>query len=137
RGPGCVGQVCGVCVRCASGAPAKTFAADGSGNIGTGHRVKKVVRQAADGTCDFVAGTVVGLTASDHYTLTINDFMMTGGDGYPNVRTLAATQDILDQDLADYIATLPGNQLTPVIQHRVSCFRPNPGAGVNCLASSP
>ncbi len=72
---------------------------------------------------------VVGLDAGDHYTLTINDFMMTGGDGYPNVRTTAATQDILDQDLADYIATLPGNQLTPVIQHRVSCFDPNPGAG--------
>ena len=43
------------------------------------------------------------------------------------------TQDILDQDLADYIATLPGNQLTPVIQHRVSCIDPNPGAGANCL----
>ena len=25
----------------------------------------------------------------------------------------------------------------PVIQHRVSCFDPNPGAGANCLASSP
>jgi 2',3'-cyclic-nucleotide 2'-phosphodiesterase (5'-nucleotidase family) len=136
-GTGRFGQVSGLCVQYDIEAAPKTFAPDGTGNIGTGHRVKKVVRQAADGTCDFVAGTVVGLTASDHYTLTINDFMMTGGDGYPNVRTTAATQDILDQDLADYIATLPGNQLTPVIQHRVSCFDPNPGVGVNCLASSP
>ena len=55
--------------------------------------------------------------------------MMTGGDGYPNVRTSAATQDILDQDVADYFATLPGSQVTPVIQHRIHCFDPNPGAG--------
>ena len=135
-GIGRFGQVSGLCVQYNIEGVAKTFQA-GNGNLGTGHRVNKVVKQATDGTCDFVNGIVVGLTASDHYTLTINDFMMTGGDGYPNVRTTAATQDILDQDLADYIATLPGNQLTPVIQHRVSCFDPNPGVGANCLASSP
>ena len=71
------------------------------------------MRQAADGTCDFAAGTLVALDAGHTYTVTINDFMMTGGDGYPNVRTSAATQDLLDQDVADYLATLPSGQVTP------------------------
>ena len=52
-------------------------------------------------------GVPVALDAGHSYTVTINDFMMTGGDGYPNVRTSAATQDLLDQDVADYLATLP------------------------------
>jgi 2',3'-cyclic-nucleotide 2'-phosphodiesterase (5'-nucleotidase family) len=100
--------------------------------------VTRVVRQAADGTCDFALGVPVALDAGHTYTLTINDFMMTGGDGYPNVRTSAATQDILEQDVTDYLAA-PGtpNPLTPTIQHRVHCFDPHPGSGANCLTSSP
>ena len=86
-GIGRFGQVSGLCSSTTSRAPPETFRRGGTGNLGTGNRVHKVVRQAADGTCDFVNGAVVGLTAGDHYTLTINDFMMTGGDGYPNVRT--------------------------------------------------
>jgi hypothetical protein len=53
------------------------------------------------------------------------------------VRTSAATQDLLDQDVADYFASVPANLVTPTIQHRVHCFDPNPGSGNNCLASSP
>ena len=131
------GQVSGLCVQYNVEGPAKQFDAVGSGLIGTGNRVMAVVRQNADGSCNFATGTPVGLTASDHYTLTINDFMMTGGDGYPNVRTLAATQDLLDQDVADYFATLPGSQVTPTIQGRVHCFDPNPAGGVNCTTGSP
>jgi 2',3'-cyclic-nucleotide 2'-phosphodiesterase (5'-nucleotidase family)/predicted AlkP superfamily phosphohydrolase/phosphomutase len=136
-GIGRFGQVSGLCVTYNIEGPAKTFDAAGNGQLGTGNRVTTVVRQGADGTCDFVGGTPVALDAGHSYTVTINDFMMTGGDGYPNVRTSAATQDLLDQDVADYFATLPGSQVTPVIQHRVHCFDPNPGAGNNCLASSP
>jgi hypothetical protein len=66
-----------------------------------------VVRQGADGTATSSGGTPVALDAGHTYTVTINDFMMTGGDGYPNVRTSAATQDLLDQDVAEYFATLP------------------------------
>jgi 2',3'-cyclic-nucleotide 2'-phosphodiesterase (5'-nucleotidase family) len=131
------GQVSGLCVQYNVEGPAKQFDAVGNGLLGTGNRVMAVVRQAPNGSCDFVAGTPVGLTASDHYTLTINDFMMTGGDGYPNVRTSAATQDLLDQDVADYFATLPGSQVTPTIQGRVHCFDPNPGAGLDCVTGSP
>jgi 2',3'-cyclic-nucleotide 2'-phosphodiesterase (5'-nucleotidase family) len=131
------GQVSGLCVQYNVEGPAKQFDAVGNGLIGTGNRVMAAVRQAPDGSCNFSTGTSVGLTASDHYTLTINDFMMTGGDGYPNVRTSAATQDLLDQDVADYFATLPGSQVTPTIQGRVHCFDPNPGVGVNCTTGSP
>jgi 2',3'-cyclic-nucleotide 2'-phosphodiesterase (5'-nucleotidase family) len=131
------GQVSGLCVQYNVEGPAKQFDTIGNGVLGTGNRVMAVVRQNADGSCNFATGTPVGLTASDHYTLTINDFMMTGGDGYPNVRTLAATQDLLDQDVADYFATLPGSQVTPTIQGRVHCFDPNPAAGVNCTTGSP
>jgi 2',3'-cyclic-nucleotide 2'-phosphodiesterase (5'-nucleotidase family) len=136
-GTGRFGQVSGLCYEYNIEGPAKQFDAVGNGILGTGNRVTKVVRQAADGSCDFVAGTPVALDAGHTYTVTINDFMMTGGDGYPNVRTSAATQDLLDQDVADYFATLPGTLVTPTIQHRVHCFDPNPGSGNNCLASSP
>jgi 2',3'-cyclic-nucleotide 2'-phosphodiesterase (5'-nucleotidase family) len=130
------GQYSGLCVRYNIEAPAKQFDAAGNGILGTGSRVMNVVRQAANGTCDFATGTPVGLTAADHYTLTINDFMMTGGDGYPNVRTSAATQDLLDQDVADYMATLPGGTVTPTIQGRVKCFDPNPASAPNCVVGS-
>jgi 2',3'-cyclic-nucleotide 2'-phosphodiesterase (5'-nucleotidase family)/predicted AlkP superfamily phosphohydrolase/phosphomutase len=136
-GTGRFGQVSGLCVEYNIEAPAKQFDATGAGILGTGSRVTRVVRQGAGGTCDFAAGTPVPLDAGSTYTVTINDFMMTGGDGYPNVRTSAATQDLLDQDVADYLATLPGTQVTPTIQQRVHCFDPNPGSGNNCLPSSP
>jgi 2',3'-cyclic-nucleotide 2'-phosphodiesterase (5'-nucleotidase family)/predicted AlkP superfamily phosphohydrolase/phosphomutase len=136
-GTGRFGQVSGLCVEYNIEATAKQFDASGTGLLGTGSRVSRVVRQASDGTCDFTAGTPVVLDAGHSYTLTINDFMMTGGDGYPNVRTSAATQDLLDQDVADYLATLPGSQVTPTIQHRVHCFDPNPGSGNNCPPNSP
>ncbi|HKG42803.1 MAG TPA: alkaline phosphatase family protein [Gaiellaceae bacterium] len=129
------GQYSGLCVRYNVEAAAKQFDASGNGLLGTGNRVVNVVRQAADGTCDFLTGTAVGLTASDHYTVTINDFMMTGGDGYPNVRTSAATQDLLDQDVADYIAA-QGGTVSPAIQGRVKCFDPNPAAAPNCVVGS-
>jgi 2',3'-cyclic-nucleotide 2'-phosphodiesterase (5'-nucleotidase family) len=136
-GTGRFGQVSGLCVEYNIEAPAKQFDATGAGILGTGSRVTRVVRQGAGGTCDFAAGTPVPLDAGSTYTVTINDFMMTGGDGYPNVRTSAATQDLLDQDVADYFATLPGSQVTPTIQGRVHCFDPNPGAGVDCVTGSP
>jgi 2',3'-cyclic-nucleotide 2'-phosphodiesterase (5'-nucleotidase family) len=136
-GIGRFGQVSGLCVTYNVEAAAKQFDASGVGIIGTGARVTNVVRQAANGTCDFVAGTPVVLDAAHTYTVTINDFMMTGGDGYPDVRTSATTQDLLDQDVADYLATLPGNLVSPVIQSRVHCFDPNPGLGVECVAGSP
>ena len=131
-GNGRFGQVSGLCCRVQHrGPPAKQFDA-----TGTASRVREPRHSSrAAGsrrTCDFTLGVPVALDAGHSYTVTINDFMMTGGDGYPNVRTSAATQDLLDQDVADYLATLPGSQVTPTIQHRVHCFDPNPGSGNNC-----
>src|SRR5262249_13824641 len=79
-GTGRFGQVSGLCVTYNIEAAAKQFDASGVGLIGTGARVTNVVRQAADGTCDFAGGTPVALDAAHTYTVTINDFMMTGGD---------------------------------------------------------
>jgi 2',3'-cyclic-nucleotide 2'-phosphodiesterase (5'-nucleotidase family) len=95
------------------------------------------VRQGPGGECNFTTGAPVSLTAADHYTLTINDFMLAGGDGYPDVRGPgAATQDLLDQDVADYLGA-QGGVVSPAIQGRVHCFDPNPGVGVDCTTGSP
>jgi hypothetical protein len=61
---------------------------------------------------------------------------LAGGDGYPDIRGPgAATQDLLDQDVADYI-DVQGGTVSPTIQGRVKCFDPNPGVGTNCVPGS-
>jgi 2',3'-cyclic-nucleotide 2'-phosphodiesterase (5'-nucleotidase family) len=97
-----------------------------------GSRVISAVRQAADGSC---TGAPVDLTASSLYRIAENDFMVTGGDGYPNFVSRAATQNIMDQVLADYITA--NTPISPTIQGRIKCFDPNPGVGNNCPAGSP
>jgi hypothetical protein len=47
------------------------------------------------------------------------------------------TQDILDQDLADYLAAQPGNLVTPVIQHRIHCTDSDPATAPACPVGSP
>jgi len=81
-------QVSGMCITYDISAPA-------------GSRVTGAVRQAADGSC---TGAPVDLTAASTYTLAENDFMSTGGDGYPDFYSRATTQNFMDQVLADYIA---------------------------------
>ena len=46
------------------------------------------------------------------------------------------TQDILDQDLADYIAA-QGGLISPVIQHRIHCTDSDPSGGLACPIGSP
>jgi 2',3'-cyclic-nucleotide 2'-phosphodiesterase (5'-nucleotidase family) len=85
-----------------------------------GSRVLSAVRQAADGSC---TGAAVDLTAASTYTIAENDFMASGGDGYPNVYSRGTTQDIMDQVVADYItANTPVNPsvLAPP-DGRISC----------------
>ena len=54
-----------------------------------------------------------------NYTLAIDDFMASGGDGYLNVFPRITTRDIMDQLLADYAtATTP---ISPAIQVRIVC----------------
>jgi 2',3'-cyclic-nucleotide 2'-phosphodiesterase (5'-nucleotidase family)/predicted AlkP superfamily phosphohydrolase/phosphomutase len=97
-----------------------------------GSRVTSAVRQAPNGTC---TGTPVALTAASTYKIAENDFMMTGGDGYPVFTSRATTQDIMDQVTADYVTA--NSPISPSIQGRIHCFDPNPGAGPNCPAGSP
>ncbi|HEX7312285.1 MAG TPA: 5'-nucleotidase C-terminal domain-containing protein [Gaiellaceae bacterium] len=112
-------QVSGLCF---------TFNVEGA----AGSRVTSAVRQAANGTC---TGPAVDLTAGSTYKIAENDFMMTGGDGYPVFTSRATTQDIMDQVTADYITA--SSPISPSIQGRIHCFDPNPGAGNDCPAGSP
>jgi 2',3'-cyclic-nucleotide 2'-phosphodiesterase (5'-nucleotidase family)/predicted AlkP superfamily phosphohydrolase/phosphomutase len=81
-----------------------------------GSRVTSVVRQAADGSC---TGAPVDLTAASSYTLAINDFMASGGDGYPNVASGATSRELMDEVLAGYVAA--NTPISPAIQGRVKC----------------
>jgi 2',3'-cyclic-nucleotide 2'-phosphodiesterase (5'-nucleotidase family) len=64
-----------------------------------GSRVTGAVWQADDGSC---TADPVDLTANASYDIAENDFMSTGGDGYPNFFSRATTQNLMDQVLADY-----------------------------------
>jgi len=85
-------------------------------DLPAGSRVLSAVRQAADGSC---TGAPVDLTAAATYTIAENDFMATGGDGYPNVYSRGTTQNLMDQVLADYIAA--NTPISPTIQGRIVC----------------
>ena len=81
-----------------------------------GSRVTGAVRQAADGSC---TGAPIDLTAASTHKIAENDFMATGGDGYPNVYARGTTQDLMDQVLADYITA--NTPVSPAIQGRIKC----------------
>jgi 2',3'-cyclic-nucleotide 2'-phosphodiesterase (5'-nucleotidase family) len=81
-----------------------------------GSRVTGAVRQATDGSC---TGAAIDLTSASTYKIAENDFMASGGDGYPVLTSRATTQDIMDQVLADYI-TGQGT-ISPAIQGRIVC----------------
>jgi 2',3'-cyclic-nucleotide 2'-phosphodiesterase (5'-nucleotidase family) len=97
-----------------------------------GSRVTGAVRQAPDGSC---TGAAIDLTAASIYRIAENDFMTSGGDGYPNFFARATTQNIMDQVLADYITA--NSPISPAIQGRIKCVDPTPGSGNECPAGSP
>ncbi len=80
-----------------------------------GSRVTGAVRQAADGSC---TGAVVDLIGGT-YTLAENDFMASGGDGYPNFSARAVSRDFMDKVVADYIGA--NTPITPTIEGRIGC----------------
>ncbi len=88
-----------------------------------GSRVTGAVRQAADGTC---TGPAVDLGAGSSYTIAENDFMATGGDGYPIFSSRATTRDIMDQVVADHVTAQ--SPISPAIQGRVNCTTTGPTA---------
>lgn len=81
-----------------------------------GSRVTTVVRQAADGSC---TGPAVDLSASATYTLATNDFVASGGDGYPNLAARMVTRNLMANDLADHVAA--NAPISPAIEGRVVC----------------
>jgi 2',3'-cyclic-nucleotide 2'-phosphodiesterase (5'-nucleotidase family)/predicted AlkP superfamily phosphohydrolase/phosphomutase len=81
-----------------------------------GARIATAKRQATDGSC---TGAAIDFGAGASYTLAINDFMASGGDGYPNVASRITTQDILDQVLADFITAQA--TVSPAIVGRSAC----------------
>jgi len=81
-----------------------------------GSRVTSAVRQAMDGSC---TGAVVDLTVASNYTLAENDFMASGGDGYPDFSARAVSRDFMDKVVADSIAA--STPITPTIQGRIGC----------------
>jgi 2',3'-cyclic-nucleotide 2'-phosphodiesterase (5'-nucleotidase family) len=91
-----------------------------------GSRVTGAVRQAADGTC---TGEAVDLSAASSYTLAINDFMASGGDGYPVVIDKATTREFMDQVLADHIEA--AGTISPTIEGRITCV------GATCPVVTP
>jgi 2',3'-cyclic-nucleotide 2'-phosphodiesterase (5'-nucleotidase family) len=95
------------------------FAYDISAPVGS--RVTEVVRQAEDGSC---SGAPVDLTSVSTYSLAINDFMASGGDGYPNVFSRIVTRNVMDQDVEAYI--MANSPISPSIQSRIAC------TGVGC-----
>jgi 2',3'-cyclic-nucleotide 2'-phosphodiesterase (5'-nucleotidase family) len=103
-----------------------------------GNRVTSAVRQALDGSC---TGVAIDLSAGSTYMIAENDFMASGGDGYPNFFARQTTQNIMDQVLADYITA--NTPISPSIQGRIHCFDPNPGSFVvvgdppDCPVGSP
>jgi 2',3'-cyclic-nucleotide 2'-phosphodiesterase (5'-nucleotidase family) len=89
-------------------------------------RVTGAVMANPDGTC---SATPVDLTAASSYKIVENDFMASGGDGYPFFTPRATTLDIMDQVAADYIAA--NSPLTPFVlaapNGRVNCTDSNGG----------
>ena len=81
-----------------------------------GSRVTGAVRQAADGSC---TGASVDLTAASMYHIAENDFIVAGGDGYPNFASRAHTREIMDQTTANYITA--NTPISPAIQGRINC----------------
>ena len=95
----------------------------------SGNRVTGAVRQAADGSC---TGPAIDLTsAGGPYRVLLNDFIASGGDGYPNVYSRVTSLDIMDQVVADFTtANSPINPTTT--ENRIVCADSNPAAAPAC-----
>ena len=92
-----------------------------------GSRVVGAVYQAGDGSC---TGGAVDLTAGSSYEIATNDFVVSGGDGYPNFFSRAVTRNIMVNDVSDWISA--NTPLSPDLQGRITCVRIFNLAGPAC-----
>jgi 2',3'-cyclic-nucleotide 2'-phosphodiesterase (5'-nucleotidase family) len=103
-----------------------------------GSRVTGAVLADSAGNC---TATPVDLTSAASYKIVENDFMASGGDGYPVFTSRITTQNIMDQDLADYVAS--HSPLSPFVKAapdgRINCTDSNGATAPNCptLTASP
>lgn len=95
-------------------------------SLPAGNRVTSAVSQAEDGSC---TGAAIDLTAGTTYSITTNDFMASGGDGYPDFSARMVTRNIMDNDLAAWIEA--NTPISPEIQGRITCV----GAGCPTVVS--
>jgi 2',3'-cyclic-nucleotide 2'-phosphodiesterase (5'-nucleotidase family) len=80
-----------------------------------GSRVTGAVFNPA-GTC---SGGAVDLTSAATYSIAMNDFMASGGDGYPVLIDRATTRNVMDQDVAAYVGA--NTPISPSIEGRINC----------------
>ena len=92
-----------------------------------GSRVVGAVYQAGDGSC---TGGAVDLTAGSSYEIATNDFVVSGGDGYPNFFSRAVTRNIMVNDVSDWITD--NSPISPDLQGRITCVRIFNLAGPAC-----
>lgn len=59
------------------------------------------------------------MTIGSIYTLAENNFMASGGDGYPVDIGSATTRELLDQVTLEYVTA--NTPITPVINGRITC----------------
>jgi 2',3'-cyclic-nucleotide 2'-phosphodiesterase (5'-nucleotidase family) len=102
-------------------------------------RVTSAVRADSSGNC---TSTPVDLTAGSSYKIAENDFMASGGDGYPVTTSKPgyATQEVMDQVLADYLTA--NDPVSPFVKAapdgRVNCADSNgTGTAPDCPALTP
>lgn len=93
-----------------------------------GDRVTGAVRQAKGGSC---TGEAIDLSAGATYKMTTNDYLVAGGDGYPDLSAKGTTRGVLDDIVAAYVGgsspfAVPGAPLNPKIDGRITC------TGIGC-----
>lgn len=93
----------------------------------SGSRVTSAVRQAVDGSC---TGAAIDLTAGATYNIAMNDFLVAGGDGYPNFAARSTTRDVLPKVVADFLGAY--SPISPAIQGRIVCTDSNGVTAPNC-----
>ena len=98
-----------------------------------GSRVTGAVRQAADGTC---TGPAVDLTGGT-YSVAINDFMASGGDGFQTTPAYSFTSngELMEFVVREHISA--NTPISPAIQGRITCTDTNGATAPNCPVSTP
>ena len=101
-------------------------------SLPAGSRITGADRQALDGSC---TGGVVDLTVNSSYSIAMNDFMVNGGDSYPNFASRSVTRDIMVNVVADYVTA--NSPLSGSLDGRIQCSDSNGATAPNCPSILP